>query len=134
MEIYFSPSTQGFYPLALRSDYEATASWPVDAVAVSSDTEQKIRKAIEEGSIVSIDNKGLVFTKKEQSQSEIASIARGRRDILLSACDYMAMPDYPIMPNAKTELSEYRQLLRDVTGQTGFPNKIEWPIKPGFVK
>lgn len=134
MENYFSPSTQGFYPPALRADYEAASSWPADAVAISFETEQKIRKAIEENNIISIDNKGVVFTKKEQDQGELASIARGRRDSFLSSCDYMAMPDYPITSAVKIDLSKYRQLLRDVTEQPGFPYKIEWPIKPNFVK
>ena len=54
----------------------------------------------------------------------LASTARARRDALLRECDYMALPDYPSPPNG---LLDYRQALRDITDQPGFPHSIQWP-------
>lgn len=53
-----------------------------------------------------------------------ASYARAERNRRLSATDYMAMPDYPAAP---AELGAYRQALRDLPAQAGFPETIVWP-------
>ena len=50
------------------------------------------------------------------------------RQYLLSITDWTQMPDVNL-PN-KTEWATYRQLLRDVPEQTGFPFTIEWPNPP----
>ena len=54
----------------------------------------------------------------------LANTVRAKRDALLRECDYMAMPDYPSPPNG---LLGYRQALRDITGQAGFPHNVTWP-------
>ena len=54
------------------------------------------------------------------------SEARGQRDNLLAETDVWALSDRT-MSDAQTA---YRQALRDVTGQAGFPTDITWPSKP----
>ena len=51
---------------------------------------------------------------------------RNHRDALLSQTDWMAMSDNTMSP----EMATYRQALRDVTAQPGFPFAVEWPSKP----
>ena len=51
---------------------------------------------------------------------------RNRRDELLSETDWMALSDNTLTP----EWATYRQSLRDVTDQTGFPYSVVWPTKP----
>ena len=63
-----------------------------------------------------------------------AKAAREKRDELLTETDYLLMPDYPISPEALASLKAYRQALRDVPEQAGFPSKIEWPEKPEAIK
>ena len=58
-----------------------------------------------------------------------AGLIRQQRDALLSATDYMMMPDYPMSELARENLKVYRQALRDVPEQPGFPNSVVWPIK-----
>ena len=29
-----------------------------------------------------------------------------------------------------TDMATYRQALRDITGQEGFPNEVTWPVEP----
>jgi len=53
-------------------------------------------------------------------------LIRSKRDRLLSDTDWMAMSDNTITP----EWASYRQALRDITEQTGFPYEVTWPTKP----
>jgi hypothetical protein len=53
---------------------------------------------------------------------------REQRDTLLDESDFAVMPDSPV---ADVEpWKAYRQALRDVPQQAGFPNDIEWPEEP----
>ena len=64
----------------------------------------------------------------EQIEAELieslAEAAKQKRNKLLSDTDYLVMPDYPAKPAG---IEEYRQALRDITKQAGFPETIEWP-------
>lgn len=53
-----------------------------------------------------------------------------RRNILLNESDYLMMVDYPISDEKKQEIKVYRQALRDIPQQDGFPDNIVWPDKP----
>ena len=66
----------------------------------------------------------------EPSLEEKASVIRQQRDALLSATDYMMMPDYPISDTDRDALRAYRQALRDIPEQPGFPDEVAWPEKP----
>ena len=54
--------------------------------------------------------------------------ARRQRDTLLAACDWTQLPDVPTA--AKAAWAAYRQALRDVTTQPGFPEEVTWPHPP----
>ena len=56
-----------------------------------------------------------------------AEQVRAERDALLAACDWTQVADAPVDQAA---WAVYRQALRDVTAQTGFPNAVVWPTKP----
>ena len=62
-----------------------------------------------------------------------ADHARKRRDVLLQACDYYVMPDYPSDPETLEAVKIYRQQLRDITGQHDFPKNIQWPEMPAVL-
>ena len=51
---------------------------------------------------------------------------REKRNKLLKETDWMAMSDVTM----STEWANYRQALRDVPSQAGFPNTITWPDEP----
>lgn len=57
-----------------------------------------------------------------------AAKVRGLRDRLLAACDWTQLPDVPI--ETKSAWATYRQALRDVPQQAGFPTDIVWPEAP----
>ena len=51
---------------------------------------------------------------------------RQSRDILLAETDVWALSDRTMT----AEQTAYRQALRDITDQSGFPANITWPTKP----
>ena len=59
---------------------------------------------------------------------ERAAAARGERNALLAATDWTQAADVP--QATKDKWAPYRQALRDVPGQSGFPTNIRWPVKP----
>lgn len=63
----------------------------------------------------------------EEIQAQIARDARLKRDCLISQTDYLLQPDYPISAEQLEEVKAYRQALRDVPEQDGFPETIVWP-------
>jgi hypothetical protein len=58
--------------------------------------------------------------------SENASNVRNARDSLLAETDWMALSDVTM----SADMAVYRQALRDVTAQAGFPHTIDWPVRP----
>jgi hypothetical protein len=55
-----------------------------------------------------------------------AAEVREERDDKLAATDWRASSDLTL----STEWATYRQALRDVPAQAGFPNTITWPTEP----
>lgn len=56
--------------------------------------------------------------------------ARHIRSRLLEKSDKYMVLDYPITDQAREQWRQYRQALRDITQQPGFPDTIEWPVQP----
>lgn len=63
----------------------------------------------------------------EELYAETAAAVRVERDRLLNETDYLVMPDYPLSEERREVVLSYRQALRDVPLQAGFPYVIEWP-------
>lgn len=61
--------------------------------------------------------------------SQQASQVRAERNTKLSASDWTQVADAPV---DKATWAAYRQELRDVTSQAGFPWNIVWPTTPTF--
>ena len=53
--------------------------------------------------------------------------ARANRNALLTSCDWTQLPDSPADQEA---WANYRQELRDLPEQAGFPHEINWPEQP----
>ena len=56
------------------------------------------------------------------------SAVRVLRDTLLAQCDWTQLPDVPL--ETKTAWASYRQALRDITKQAGFPTEVIYPSVP----
>ena len=64
---------------------------------------------------------------KATKDAEQAKSVRASRDEKLKDCDWTQVADAPV---DKAVWATYRQALRDVTTQTGFPWTITWPDAP----
>ena len=60
--------------------------------------------------------------------SKAGRVARKQRDELLAASDWTQLPDVPL--ETKSVWATYRQQLRDITDQPGWPTSINWPEIP----
>lgn len=63
--------------------------------------------------------------------ARLAARVRAERDARLTVCDWTQMPDAPLSTEAKAAWAAYRQQLRDVPEQAGFPGEVEWPAAVG---
>lgn len=61
----------------------------------------------------------------ERSAAESSSV-RATRSLLLAETDWTALSDVTM----STDMATYRQALRDITLQPGFPHDVLWPTKP----
>jgi hypothetical protein len=64
------------------------------------------------------------------SQPTPEQMARRQRNNFLFMSDWAVLPDAPLSDVKKAEYLVYRQALRDVPEQSGFPENIVWPTKP----
>ena len=78
-------------------------------------------------------DEGTVVTRAEQEAEYLAkkvaekeASVRSERDKKLAETDWMALSDVTMSDAWKN----YRQALRDVTAQEGFPDTVTWPTKP----
>ena len=71
-----------------------------------------------EGDSIIVDNARLAEYKER--------LVRNKRDKLIGSTDFYALSDLTM----STEMEAYRQALRDVTTQSGFPSDVTWPTAP----
>lgn len=83
-------------------------------------------------SIQQVDGGYQIIQNPEPDDSMVAEAIRNKRDDLIGETDYYLMPDYPSNPQNLEELKVYRQALRDVPKQEGFPRDVRWPDVPKF--
>jgi hypothetical protein len=85
-------------------------------------------------------NGNVPFTPEEEAEWDLmeaeyaagaddraAEEVRTKRDSLLAASDWTQVADAPVDQAA---WATYRQALRDMPSQAGFPNTINWPVEP----
>lgn len=72
------------------------------------------------------------YTAEELNQiaNQKAQEVREERNRLLTASDWTQLNDTPLDNTAKVAWTSYRQALRDIPSQSGFPQNVVWPVKP----
>ena len=71
-----------------------------------------------------------IYLTDAEYDTVLAASARQKRDRLIAVTDYLVTPDYPISADRLAKVKTYRQALRDIPEQAGFPRDIVWPKKP----
>lgn len=81
------------------------------------------------------DSEGVIHTAAEQEadyklriDTQAAESVRSQRNRLLSESDWTQSRD--VLLNNDSDWITYRQELRDITSQEGFPHNVTWPEKP----
>ncbi len=91
------------------------------------------------GFVFSILSSEVVQTKiwRKYTQEELNEIdnqkkkyVRFERNSKLAECDWTQLNDTPLDNTTKIQWTAYRQALRDIPTQSGFPHSVIWPTKP----
>lgn len=87
-------------------------------------------KIWEDGVIRDATPEELAQAEKDRLESKKREVdgLRIQRNQLLTATDWTQAKDIPDAVSSK--YAAYRQALRDVPQQSGFPENIVWPVKP----
>ena len=127
----FPASAAGFEASIARSGYVLVQPTPVPAVDHT--------KTVTEGAPT--EDQGIwrqVWVVTDATAEEIAertaseaTAVRQERNAKLSECDWTQLQDTPLDPDAKGAWALYRETLRMVPQQPGFPWEINWPPVPG---
>lgn len=65
----------------------------------------------------------------ERTHEKAVSV-RTERDAFLNATDWVVTKSFEAGESVPSEWQAYRQALRDVPSQAGFPFNVTWPVKP----
>ncbi|CAB4175195.1 Phage tail assembly chaperone protein [uncultured Caudovirales phage] len=60
----------------------------------------------------------------------VKNTIKNRRNILLLNSDWTQLPNSPLTLQQQQAWTTYRQALRDIPGQTGYPLNVVWPTLP----
>lgn len=71
---------------------------------------------------------------RKEEVDRLSKEIRENRNALLEEIDWTQTIDAPISSKSREELRAYRQALRDITEQTGFPYWVKWPACPEITK
>lgn len=121
----YSKSTGGFYSANVHG-----ASIPRDAVEVSVQDYAALLAGQATGKLILSNESGapVLIDPPAHTTGQLAIVARTKRNKLIADTDYVLFSDYPVTTDRLNAVKAYRQALRDITTQPGFPNVIDWPI------
>lgn len=91
-------------------------------VAVNDESGNKIATTVEE----------IPQPTEEEKRKKKEAEVRAQRDALIDKTDYLLAPDYPISAKDLEKVKAYRQALRDIPEQKGFPDNVVWPDEVAY--
>ncbi len=128
MNVY-QTDLNGVYVGATTADQDPldSTNWliPAGCVKTAPPTITDKQFAKWDGAKWSVENIPVVEPDPEPKPLSEAETVRAKRDALLAASDAMALAD-----RITDEWLVYRQALRDVPAQSGFPESVTWPTEP----
>lgn len=103
---------------------------PSDAIEITEQEHADLMAAQSLGHqiVPDADGQPVALAPSEPTPEEKAAKARADRDTRLKATDWTQAADVP--PATADKWRPYRQALRDVPQQVGFPESIQWPDLP----
>jgi hypothetical protein len=117
---------------------ELLAEWDVFPVKPTQGPSVDYTKNVKEGIPVKQGSDWVqVWEVTDATPSEIAdrtnqqaNSVRDEREQKLAACDWTQLDDTPLSNTTKVAWAAYRQALRDIPSQSGFPWNVTWPQQP----
>lgn len=67
---------------------------------------------------------------EEQKYLDSSRVVLSQRNAMLLASDWTQLPNNPLTSEQQAAWSTYRQALRDITTQSGYPFDVIWPTPP----
>jgi len=118
------PSRLEFYPNSIIIDTNLI----VEDFDLYEVLDNKTPTLIQGWEVIKKERTDLYEAEEQQAQEENLRLqVRLERDSLLLSSDWTQVADAPV---DKTAWSTYRQALRDIPSQAGFPNEVTWPTEP----
>ena len=116
------PDPSGDYKVVVRNGVEQDANGNWVHAWTENDMFQEYTD--DDDNVVTVQDQ--IDAKVAADNAALEATERATRDDLLKATDHYGLSDVP-MTDA---MAAYRQALRDVPQQAGFPQTITWPTKP----
>ena len=66
----------------------------------------------------------------EIDQNQLIFVIAKKRNSLLLFSDWTQLPNNPLTVEQQQAWATYRQQLRDITSQSGYPTNVVWPLQP----
>ena len=116
------PEPSGDYKVVVRNGVEqdANGNW----VWAWTEREMFTEYTDDDGNTVTV--QAQKDAKTAADNASLAATERSTRNELLKATDHYGLSDVAM----SADMATYRQALRDVPQQEGFPGNITWPTKP----
>lgn len=126
MRIFYSASTGGFYVQGVHRQA------PDDAVEIKEKQYRHLLAQQSQGLEIRPDGNGrpVAVPPPAPNADEAALLVRRKRERLLRESDCWVLPDYPIPAELRHAVFRYRDELRRITEQKGFPFEVTWPTPP----
>ncbi|EPT8872297.1 tail fiber assembly protein [Cronobacter dublinensis] len=142
MKVFFSATTNGFYPEQMRADYEQQQCWPDDAREVSVSWYQYLLEAQTGGKVITSNEYGqpVLSDPPPPDKETLAALAASQKAALMRAAGDAIAPlqdavNLGIATDEEkmrlTEWLQYRVLLNRI--DTSAAPDITWPETPGDV-
>ena len=118
----------GFYDEHVHTE----SGWPDEAIAITDEDWTLLLDGQAEGKRMKVNDDGTpeLVDPPPPSADELAARLRARRNAALAATDWVALRDYEQGKPTSPALGTYRQTLRDLPAQKGFPDTVTWPNPP----
>ena len=122
----------------LRSSVSEGLELPPGWAAVPEELEEEassylpyLSLTLEDGAITGV-AQGPIPEPAPPDPEVAAAEVRAKRNELLAATDWTQLADSQLDEEAQAAMQAYRQALRDIPQQEGFPLSVEWPEEPNL--
>ena len=120
------PDPSGDYKVVVRNgaEQDANGNW----VHAWTENDMFQEYTDDEGVTHSVADQQAEYDASESAK--LAESERSKRNTLLAETDWICLKALESGQTPPAEIVAYRQALRDVPSQAGFPGEITWPTKP----